>query len=341
MRKTGKKILILLLDILLGAVMVLGVWGYEYLIPRAEPAEYTVSWQEPAKTGTDISDGPEKKDGTGILKGMADSTAFSDTVLSMDNVYKSPDLSIEITHETMETGVRDLSENGKHKKYGTRIAYTLADIYIRDITCLRTAFAKDTYGIGYSELLSSMADRLGSVLSVNGDSYSNNRHKDNGTIIRNGIVYRTEATDAETLVLFQDGTMEIYTPEEMDPEAVIQKGAWQSWVFGPSLLDENGKARTEFLTWDYIKESHPRTAIGYYGPGHYCLLVADGRQPGYSRGMFLEEMAAVFEKLGCQKAYNLDGGHCSFMNMEGKTISQPYRPDHEIPDGIFIMEGIL
>ena len=71
----------------------------------------------------------------------------------------------------------------------------------------------------------------------------------------------------------------------------MNQGAWQSWIFGPGLLDENGKAKTDFLTWDYIKESHPRTAIGYYGPGHYCLLVVDGRQPDYSRGMFLEEEA--------------------------------------------------
>lgn len=26
------------------------------------------------------------------------------------------------------------------------------------------------------------------------------------------------------------------------------------------------------MTWDYIRESHPRTAIGYYEPGHYCLV---------------------------------------------------------------------
>lgn len=29
--------------------------------------------------------------------------------------------------------------------------------------------------------------------------------------------------------------------------------------------------------------------------------------------MFLEEMATVFEDLECRAAYNLDGGHCSFM----------------------------
>lgn len=76
---------------------------------------------------------------------------------------------------------------------------------------------------------------------------------------------------------------------------------------------------------------------GYYEAGHYCLLLADGRQ-ATSRGLFLEEEAKIFEQLGCQKAYNLDGGHCSFMTLMNQVVSHPYKPEHEIPDGIFIMD---
>lgn len=135
--------------------------------------------------------------------------------------------------------------------------------------------------------------------------------------------------------------MKIYGPGEADARTLMENGAWQSWIFGPSLLDEDGKAKTDFLTWNYIMESHPRTAIGYYEPGHYCLLVVDGRQKNYSRGMFLEEMAKLFESLGCRAAYNLDGGHCSFMTMEDRVVNHPYRAEHKIPDGIFIMEEQL
>lgn len=216
--------------------------------------------------------------------------------------------------------------------------YTLADIYVSDIECLQTAFAQDTYGVGFSESLDTMSERMRSVLSVNGDSYSNNRHQDNGTIIRNGIVYRTQQSTEETCVLYRDGTMKIYSPDNFDPQAAIDNGAWQTWVFGPSLLDENGNAKSDFLTLDYITESHPRTAIGYYEPGHYCLLVVDGRQPGFSRGMFLEEMSQLFADLGCKAAYNLDGGHCSFMDRQANCISTPYKPSKEISDGIFICE---
>lgn len=264
---------------------------------------------------------------------------FTDQVVSTDTSYTSPNLSIQLSYHSYQTNKLDHTENGKHEKYGSNISYVLADIYVGDITCLQTCFAQNTYGVGYSENLSEMSARLKSVLAVNGDSYSNSRHKDNGTIIRNGVVYRAQPTDMETCVLNWDGTMQIYSPQEMDIQHLIDSGAYQSWIFGPSLLDSNGKANTTFQTWSYIKESHPRTAIGYYEPGHYCLLVVDGRQDS-SRGMFLDEMANVFEQLGCKAAYNLDGGHCSFMTLQDQVVNHPYKPEHTIEDGIFITEGL-
>lgn len=264
---------------------------------------------------------------------------FTDHVVATENSYTSPDLAIHLSYNSYDSSRLDSTSQGDHTRYGTNISYVLADIYVGDITCFQTGFAQDTYGVGFSEKLSDMSARLGAVLAVNGDSYSNSRHKDNGTIIRNGVIYRAQPTDMETCVLNWDGTMKIYGPEEIDTQQLIDSGAYQSWIFGPSLLDENGKAKSSFLTWNYIRESHPRTAIGYYEPGHYCLLVVDGRQ-STTRGMFLEEMAALFEQLGCKAAYNLDGGHCSVMTFQDRTASHPYRPDHKISDGIFISEGI-
>lgn len=231
---------------------------------------------------------------------------FTGQVVETDTSYTSPNLAIHLSWHTLDSGKLDHTSQGQHEKYGTQISYVLADIYVGDIICLQTGFAQDTYGVGFSEKLSDMSARLGAVLAVNGDSYSNSRHQDNGTIIRNGIIYRAQPTDMETCVLNWDGTMKIYGPEEMNTQQLIDSGAYQSWIFGPSLLDENGKAKSTFLTWNYIRQSHPRTAIGYYEPGHYCLLVVDGRQES-SRGMFLDEMSAVFEQLGCSAAYNLDG----------------------------------
>lgn len=320
-----RKIIWMVVDLSAAALVILAVWVWSYVIPQ-EGTEEEQDFFQTTKVLMDTQDWHER---------FADK--FTDTVITTDTTYTSPNLSIQLSYNQYDTGRLDGSEAGKHKKYGTKISYVLADIYVGDITCLQTAFAQNTYGVGYTEKLSDMSEKMQAVLSVNGDSYSNNHHKDNGTIIRNGVIYRSQPTDVETCVLNWDGTMDIYDPGVIDRQQLIDRGAYQSWVFGPSLLDENGKAKTSFQTWDYIRESHPRTVIGYYEPGHYCLLLVDGRQKS-TRGMFPEEMAQLFEELGCKAAYNLDGGHCSFMTFQGKTANHPYKPEHEVSDGIFITE---
>lgn len=371
-----KRILWIAVDLTIAAIIVLAEWIVGYQLPQkgiraaafpqmVRETEWDISADQQAEEETLPEDAEETEpeqmspenveeaapetqsdsfQRTNVIMDTQDwhqkfADKFTDTVVATDTSYSSPDLSIQLSYHHYDTGRMDLSESGKHKKYGTQVSYVLADIYVGDITCFRTAFAQDTYGVGYSEKLSDMSDAMKAVLAVNGDSYSNNRHKANGTIIRNGVVYRSRPTDMETCVLNWDGTMEIYSPDQINLQYLMEKGAYQSWIFGPSLLDENGRAKpvASLLTWDYIRESHPRTAIGYFEPGHYCILLADGRQKT-SRGMFPEEMAKVFEDLGCRVAYNLDGGHCSFMTFQGRTANHPYKPEHEVPDGIFFTE---
>ena len=334
-----RKAIWMVVDILIAAAILLAVWIVNYKLPHKwaaqdETSQITIESENvPESEASALSE--SSSNGADLHEKFA--SHFSDKTEITDTSYKSPDISVEISYHQYDTGKLDTTNNGKHEKYGSKISYVLADIYVADISSIQTAFAQDTYGVGYSEKLSDMSARLRSVLAVNGDSYSNNRHKDNGTIIRNGTVYRNLPSDAETCVLNRDGTMDIYPPGSIDRQTLEKKGAWQSWIFGPSLLDNQGKAKTQSLTWDYIRQSHPRTAIGYYEPGHYCLLLVDGRQSS-SRGMFLDEMAAVFENLGCKAAYNLDGGHCSFMTMQDKVVNHPYKPEHEVQDGIFIVE---
>ncbi len=338
-----------MIDVVIAIIVILVVWIGNYLVPQKGVVAVSMEDVVPEKEmdkGIQIENAGGEQDALKRTKMVTDkqdwhekfADKFTDTVVSTDTSYSSPNVSVRLSFHKYDTGKFDKSAKGKHIKYGTRISYVLADIYVGDITCLQTAFASDTYGVGYSEKLQDMSERMKSVLAVNGDSYSNNRHKDNGTIIRNGVIYRSRPTNAETCVLNWDGTMDIYRPGTVDLQQLIEKGAYQSWIFGPSLLDENGKARDKFWTWDYIRQSHPRTAIGYFEPGHYCLLLVDGRQEE-SRGMFPGEMTKVFEDLGCKAAYNLDGGHCSFMTMQNQVVNHPYKPKHEVQDGIFIMEG--
>jgi hypothetical protein len=57
---------------------------------------------------------------------------------------------------------------------------------------------------------------------------------------------------------------------------------------------------------------HPRTGIGVDGSGDTLLLmVVDGRQPGYSEGVSLRELADLMIEFGAETAMNLDGGGSS------------------------------
>ncbi len=47
------------------------------------------------------------------------------------------------------------------------------------------------------------------------------KHEVNRTIIRNGVLYRNQATDMETLVLNWDGSMKIYPPGELDGDKLV------------------------------------------------------------------------------------------------------------------------
>lgn len=305
----------LILDAALAAVIV----GADYFISYKQPQVLPALNQSTAETTADW--GPKFQD------------HFSDTVISTDTIYKSPNISIELTQKSYDSGISDSNE-----EYGTMVTYTLADIYVNSMECLKTVFAQDSYGIGFEEGPLSMSKRLNAVLLINGDSYSKDERPDNGTVIRNGQIYREQAAKDDTCVLFRDGRMKTYSPDAFDPQQAIAEGAWQSWIFGPSLLDENGNAKTDFLASEYIQECHPRTAIGYYEPGHYCFLVVDGRQTDFARGMYLDEMSRLFADLGCKAAYNLDGGHSSFMLKGTDVASHPFKLYNDLTDGILICE---
>ncbi len=215
--------------------------------------------------------------------------------------------------------------------YWKSATYYVADIYIRDIECFRTAFAYDKYGKSINEFPLDIALRNNAVCSINGDYYSLDSR---GVVIRNGTLYRDDPND-DVCVLYYDGTMKTYSEQEFDAQTAMNNGAFQAWTFGPALLD-NGQALSDFDS--SVSGVHPRTAVGYYEPGHYCFVVVDGRQAGYSSGMNLNNLALLLENLGCQEAYNLDGGQSSVMTFGSSIANRPYKGGRDTSDILFIYD---
>ncbi len=106
-------------------------------------------------------------------------------------------------------------------------------------------------------------------------------------------------------------------------------------IGGFPLLLVDGKRVGDLEVGDrasFAAERHPRTAVGF-DPQEEILwiVVVDGRQPAYSMGMTLPELATLFEILGVKDAINLDGGGSSVMVLEGEAVSHPSDADGERP----------
>jgi exopolysaccharide biosynthesis protein len=103
-------------------------------------------------------------------------------------------------------------------------------------------------------------------------------------------------------------------------------------IAGSDLLVDQGKLVAP--TGSKFDDSHPpRTAVGVTREGHLLLMTVDGRQPGFSEGMSLQEVARFLMAHGAVEALNLDGGGSTTM-----AIADPHPriinfPSDHKPDG--------
>ena len=249
---------------------------------------------------------------------------FTDEIISTENSYSSPDVSITISTYS-QTEVKPC------------LTYYVADIYIAQVENFQTYFATGEYAYCADEPALDMDAASNALLSINGD-YCNNQRS--GLLVRNGELYLTEQTNADICVLYYDGSMETFEAGTYDVDSILEKSPYQIWKFGPELLDGSGQPKTRFNTSDTIRKNHPRTGFGYYEPGHYCFVVVDGRQYSHSMGLNIEDFAQLFADLGCTCAYNLDGGDSSIMTFNDEVFSVPsgYSWGRELGDILLIKE---
>lgn len=249
---------------------------------------------------------------------------FSDTVEITENSYRSPEISI--TLETVSVG------EGNDK-----ITYHVADVYIASMENFVTYTANNEMRYFGTQEVMEMDAAANAVLSLSGDFLT---YQKGGFLMRNGVVYTESSNFVSICVLYEDGSMETYEPKTYDIEEIKARGAVQVWSFGPPLLDENGMAKAYYNVSTAVSYANPRSAIGYYEPGHYLFVLVDGRQPGYSKGMRIDELAKVFEDRGCKLAYNLDGGGSAVMVYNHERYSQQSNGgDRKLGDILVIRES--
>lgn len=234
---------------------------------------------------------------------------FTDDIVITENSYTSPNISIHI--DTVSYG-----------EGWAAVTYYVADIYVGSIDCFKTYTAHNEFRYGSTQTVEQMSKDSGAILGMSGDYYS---IQNRSFIVRNSYQYMAmKPYNTDICVMYADGSIEDYSFSEYEIDEIMERKPLQVWSFGPSLLDSEGKAKTKFNVKETLDNHHqPRSALGYYEPGHYCFVVVDGREKGHSVGMFLSELAQLFEDLGCTVAYNMDGGGSASLTFQGEYYSKP------------------
>lgn len=269
-----------------------------FVIPHVEVSDVTA--YEAEQTAT-----------TGATNATTDDDTSEPVVT--DTTYQSDDASITITKTTEGTG-------------DDTVTYYVADILLDDATALRSAFANNQFGENVTDLVSNIAEENDAIFAINGDYYG---FRDSGIVIRNGVVYRDDGA-REGLVFYRDGSVAVYDETTTTADELVADGAWNTLSFGPAIVEDgavvSGIDDVEIDTNignHSIQGEQPRTAIGVIDDNHIVMVVVDGRDTGYSRGVTMTELADIMVSLGATTAYNLDGGGSSEMWFNGEVVNQP------------------
>ena len=250
-------------------------------------------------------------------KGIGIQNKESDTQLSKENAAESKESTAQSSDTTYKTDDTSITLS-TYREYDTNIY--VAKVELSKNAQIETAFAQNSYGKNVTATTSSMAESSAAILAVNGDYYG---ARDNGYVIRDGIIYRSSAkADQEDLVIYKDGSMKIINESEVSAQELVDDGAVTVLSFGPALV-ENGKVSvSQNDEVGKAMASNPRTAIAITEDNHYLFIVSDGRTDE-SEGLSLYELATFAASLGAKTVYNLDGGGSSTMYFNGNVVNNP------------------
>lgn len=244
-----------------------------------------------------------------------DEEAYSKSEVSAESVTTVPPAPVITDTSYLDDNI-DISIT-TDKDYDT--AVYIADVRIKDASYLKTALAEDTYGRNVKAATSEIAGSNQAIFAVNGDFYG---FRDYGYVLRNGVLYRDVAGNAEDLVIKDNGDFSIIDESETSIDSLNLSEVQQILSFGPALVKDGKIVVDSTSEVSQSMSSNPRTAVGIISPQHYIFIVSDGRTEE-SAGLSLLELAGLFADRGCTTAYNLDGGGSATMYFNGKVVNIP------------------
>lgn len=283
-----------------------------WAIPREEAPLYIPSTQPSVSPSTiatpsESASTPSPESSSSVVQSVEPSPSPIETLVT-ENSYQCEAYSLTIEQFTSES---------------PKLLYYVVDVQMRDMNAFCAAFSGDGDKISNKyEATSVIAARNNAMLAINCD---NSGYLSDGIVVRGGTLYRFKPSDHDVLLVFNDGRFEIRAERSFasqeDIIALIEQGLMHTFSFGPTLV-KDGELLTDFSGWSTIGGKNPRTAIGMVEPGHFKIMIMDGRQAEtVSEGVRLAPLAEMMYELGCTDAYNFDGGQSTTLYFNGNIVN--------------------
>ncbi|KIL36804.1 exopolysaccharide biosynthesis protein [Gordoniibacillus kamchatkensis] len=194
-------------------------------------------------------------------------------------------------------------------------------VYINDPTKLRVIVPNR---VGKGEKVTSMVQRTGALLGINGGGFidpnwEGNGFQPEGTVMSGGQIYYNDSdkkTKQHMIGIDKTGRLIAgnYSANEL-----LQMGVQEAVSFSPRfIVNGEGQIKNQADGWGIA----PRTCIGQTRDGRIVFAVIDGRQPGHSIGATLYDVQKLFLERDVVIAANLDGGSSTVL-VKGTAGAKP------------------
>ncbi len=190
------------------------------------------------------------------------------------------------------------------------VVWRIGYVTISDPSQLRTAVA-GKLGSSRVAMISSMAEKFNAVTAINANYMSNEPEKKSFEY-RMGEKVRAKYNKVKDLLITdENGDFHVFVQSRKEEvQAFLNDGHTivNAFTFGPALIKDSVLLD---LDPNYSYNPHgrePRMAIGQLDKLSYVIVLAEGRTQD-SQGVTHIELADFMYALGCQQAFNFDGGN--------------------------------
>ena len=209
------------------------------------------------------------------------------------------------------------------QKLGTSI-YTISEIKVSHPSQFRRYLANNTYNSRNFSVPTEMSKAVNAVVGSSADHYLGRQY---GIIVYDREVKRVDFPEyMDTCFIDGSGNLIFAYAGELTDMSSAQKfvddhDVLFSIAFGPILVDNGVRCEPKGYVLGEVNDHYARAALCQMDDLHYLVVTAN-YEPGCGKDPTIHDFAENIQKLGCQKAYALDGGNTGSIVMNGNLMNR-------------------